>query len=132
MGYWNLEVRRFLELAWQLLWKEQKDELLLDVSHISDFEFKTGLSREAIAKVDVRSHQPYEPELIVELWYKKKNPYFVTLYARHGPTDAIVSRNLSGLRSLPESYEPDEVLLAPTMMQVMDTDDTSDPCGGIT
>lgn len=103
MGYWNIEVRMFLTYAWQLLWMGIEEEIELDLRHITDFEFKTGLERAVIGRISSKSAEPYDGQAIVKLWLGKDLPQYVGAYAKEGPTPAEAQTHLLRLSHLRES-----------------------------
>jgi len=104
MGFWNIEARRFLEFAWQILWKDEENHQI-SLRHISDLEFKTGLSQLSVDPVFTGEMHPYPPEKIVSLWFSKDIPGLITRYATNGPSPQQAASTVNGLMQIRESID---------------------------
>jgi hypothetical protein len=122
LGYWNVETREFLCLAWQHLWEAVEDPPeTIRLLHIRDFEQKTGLLQKDIDPVETTSMQPYPPEKIVKLWLGIDNPQLVTRFATRATTKAQAARSSAALAKF--SVEPQAPTISELSLEDCDFDD---------
>jgi hypothetical protein len=98
LSYWNIETRDFLTIAWQILWTDQEEEEFM-ITHVRDFEMKTGLTSEEVGNLNTAWDTPYPPELVVRLWIGKDNPFLIPRFAKAASTPQQSAQALRALNA---------------------------------